>query len=151
MSTKLRVKQIIDSGSRPEFDKAHKNNLMLKKGRKFVRLSKDDGEPTPASLFWQGITGQTLPDSGFMSQTAVRDGNAEYIKLRDGKRGITRQLSLETGEWIFTKLGLKYYKRLGRNYVVNVPVIIRGTPPDGRVYTKKRHCLFPNSASQVPP
>ena len=72
-----------------------------------------------------------------MSQTAVREGNAEYIKLRDGKRGITRQLSLETGEWVFTKLGLTYYKRLRRNYVVNVPVIIRGTPPDGRVYTKK--------------
>ena len=95
MSTKQRVKQFIDSGSRPEFDKAHKNHLMLKKGRKFVRLSKDDGEPTQAGLFWQGITGQTLPDSGFMSQTAVREGNAEYIKLCDSKRGITRQLSLE--------------------------------------------------------
>ena len=87
MSTKQRVKQFIDSGSRPEFDKVHKNHLMLKSGRKFVRLSKDDGDPTAAGLFWQKFTGQTLPLSGFMSQTAVREGNAEYIKLRDGKMG----------------------------------------------------------------
>ena len=38
---------------------------------------------------------------------------------------------------MFTRLGLKFYKKLRRNYVVNVPVIIKGTPADGREYTKK--------------
>ena len=72
-----------------------------------------------------------------MSQIAIREGNVEYIKLRDGKKGIARRLNLEIGEWIFTKLGLKFYKKLKRNYVVNVPVTIHGTPAEGRSYNKK--------------
>ena len=105
--------------------------------RKYVNLTKDNGEPTTAGLFWQQLTGEQLPESGYMSQAAVREGNVEYIKTRDGKRAITRRLNISNGEWIFTQLGLRYYKKLRRNYVVNVPVIIRGTPPDGRTYTKR--------------
>ena len=135
MSTKQRVKQLIDAGARPALDKANKSHLILRSGRTFTRLSKDDGDPTKAGLFWQSLTGQSLPDSGFMSQTAVREGNVEHIKLRDNKKGITRRLNLENGEWIFTKLGLKIYKKLRRNYIVNVPVTVHGTPAEGRSYS----------------
>ena len=101
-----------------------------------MRLTKNDGGPTSAGLFWQELTGEQLPQTGFMSQTAVREGNIEYITTQ-GKRAITRRLNVATGEWVFTKLGLKYYKTLRRNYVVNVPVIINGSPSDGRAYTKQ--------------
>ena len=110
---------------------------MLRSAGSSARLSKDDGEPTKAGLFWQEITGQQLPDSGFSSQTPFREGNTEYIKLRTGRNAVTRRLNLETGDWVFTKLGLKFYKKLRRNYVVNVPVTIHGTPAEGRHYTKK--------------
>ena len=67
-------------------------------------------------------TGERLPDSGFSNQTPFREGNTEFIKLRTGRNGVTRRLNLETGDWVFTGLGLKFYKKLRRNYVVSVPV-----------------------------
>ena len=112
MSTKQRVKSFIDAGSRPVLDQKSKSFLMLKgPNRKYVQLSKNDGEPTTAGLFWQELTGEQLPQSGYMTQAAVREGNVEYIKTRDGKRAITRRLNVQNGEWIFTQLGLRYYKK----------------------------------------
>ena len=71
---KQQVHSFIDSGATPDFDK--KNNFLMFKGptRKFVRLSKDNGQLTAGGQHWQELTGQTLPESGFMSQETVRDG-----------------------------------------------------------------------------
>ena len=46
-------------------------------------------------------------------------------------------MRLTTGEWAFTKVGLKYYKKLRRSYVVNVPAVIHSVGDNGRTYTKK--------------
>ena len=102
-----------------------------------TRLSNLDGTPTKAGLFWQELTGKELPESGHDAQKAVREGNVETIRLKNGGKAITRRLNVATGEWVFTRLGLRYYKKLRRNYVVNVPVVIHGLDDKGRTYTKK--------------
>ena len=137
MSVRQRVQNLIDAGARPRLDKRNKTQLMLRAANSSARLSKDDGEPTKAGLFWLQITGEQLPESGFSNQKPFREGNTEYIKLKTGRNAVTRRLNLETGDWVFTRLGLKFYKKLRRNYVVNVPVTIKGTPAEGREYTKK--------------
>ena len=93
---------MIDAGVRPVLDKRNKTTLMLKHGQQRARLSKDDGAPTKAGLFWESLTGQPLPDSGFMSQTPFRENNTEYIRV-DGQKRATRHLDVSNGDWVFTK------------------------------------------------
>ena len=98
MSIKQKVKHFIDSGARPVINNRNKDSVLLRQSKAFVRLTNDAG-PTPAGLFWQELTGEQLPQSGSMSQTAVREGNIEYMKV-NGKRAITRRLNVATGEWV---------------------------------------------------
>ena len=61
--------------------------------RKFVWLSTDRGDLPTAGKQWEALTGQTMPESGFMMQKAERQGYVEYIKMRGGKKGITLRLN----------------------------------------------------------
>ena len=141
---KQKVQKFIDSGAKPVPNTRGKSNLILRgPNRSYVQLSKPDGTPTAAGLFWQELTNEVLPQSGVMGQTAVREGNVEYIRTKEGKRA-TRRLDLASGDWIFTKLGLKYYKTLRRNYVVNVPVIIEGSPNEGKNIQREPLCQSNN-------
>ena len=115
-----RVQQFIDSGARPRFDGG--DSLQIRVGRRFARLSDASGALTAAGNEYEQRTGETLPDSGFQNQRAIRKGNTETIGLRDGRRGVTRKWNAASSRWDFTKLGTRYYKRLRRNYVVQVPV-----------------------------
>ena len=76
-----------------------------------MRLSTDNVECSPAGKHWEELTGQTLPENGYISQMAVREGNVEFIEMRDSKKGVTRRYNLEKGECDFTKLELMYYNR----------------------------------------
>ena len=107
-----RVKQFIDSGVRPRFDNG--DSLHMRVGRTFVRLSDASGALTAAGNEYERRTGETLPDSGFQNQRAIRKGNTETIGLRDGRRGITRKWNAANSRWHFTMLGMRYYKRLRR-------------------------------------
>ena len=47
--------------------------------------------------------------------------------MRDGSRAITRIFDGAEGEYRFTKVGNNLYKERKRNYVVQAPVIVKGT------------------------
>ncbi len=126
---------MIDAVARPVPATRNKTKLMLSHGRLRTALSKDDGTPTKAGLFWESLSTQSLPDSGLMSKTPFRENNTEYITV-NGKKRVTRHLDLATGEWVFSKLGMKFYRKMKRSYIVNVPVTVHGTPAEGRHYTK---------------
>ena len=130
-----RVQQFIDQGARPRFD--GDDALQLRIGRRFVRLSAPDGALNTAGNEYEARTGETLPASGFQNQKAIRKGNTETIRLRSGKRGMTRRWNATSNRWDFTNLGKKYYQRLRRNWVVQVPVTIHGLRKDRSTYEIK--------------
>ena len=130
-----RLQQFIDQGARPRFDR--EDALQMRIGRRFVRLSTPSGALTTAGNEYEARTGETLPASGFQNQKAVRKGNTETIKLRDDRRGITRKWNAASNRWDFTKLGKRYYQRLRRNWVVQVPVTIKGLRKDRSTYEIK--------------
>ena len=109
----------------------------LKLGRSTIKLVGDDGEATAAGKYWTLASGQPLPAGGFMQQDAIREGNVEYIKLAEGRRGVTRRWDEATGLYKFTKLGNDYYKLLRRNYVAAVPVIVNGKRKNNSTYKFK--------------
>ena len=84
-----RVQEFIDKAARPRFD--GDDALQLRIGRRFVRLSAPSGALNAAGHEWEARTGETLPARGFQNQKAIRNGNTKTIRLRDGRRAMTRR------------------------------------------------------------
>ena len=133
---KRRVDAMIAAGVSPARLKGSEGQA-LKLGRSTIKLVGDDGEATAAGKYWTLASGQPLPVGGFMQQDAIREGNVEYIKLAEGRRGVTRRWDEATGLYKFTKLGNDYYKLLRRNYVAAVPVIVNGKRKNNSTYKFK--------------
>jgi len=115
--------------------------ISLVQGKRKVRLVGDDGTVTKQGRYWEQRTGEQLPAGGFMQQAAVREGNVEFIRLRDGSKGVTRKWDEATGQYSYTRLGTRYYTQLRRNYVVSVPVVVKGTRADKSTYEYRAHIL----------
>ena len=119
--------------------------ISLVQGKRKVRLVGDDGTVTKQGRYWEQRTGEQLPAGGFMQQAAVREGNVEFIRLRDGSKGVTRKWDEATGQYSYTRLGNRYYTQLRRNYVVSVPVVVKGTRADKSTYEYRAHILVEKS------
>jgi hypothetical protein len=65
--------------------------IALAQGKRRVCLVADDGAVTKQGRYWEQRTGEQLPAGGFLQQAAVREGNVEFIRLRDGSKGETRK------------------------------------------------------------
>ena len=104
---------------------------MLRGGNRLSWLSRADGSLTAAGNEYEARTGSQLPPSGLQAQNPLRKGNTETIKLRSGKRVVTRRF--DGDEWKFTKAGNQFYKQLKRNFVVSLR---RG------LYAKSYTCIF---------
>jgi hypothetical protein len=86
---------------------------------------------------WEQKAGEVLPAGGFMQQVALREGNVEHIKLRDGSKAVTRRWDAVTGDCEFNRLGKRYYTMLCRKFVVSVRVTVQGTRTDrGDILTR---------------
>ena len=130
----LCVQSFIDAGRRPQFSG---NTLILRNGNRFVHLSDESGNPTSAGHEFEQHTGEQLPASGYQQQRPRREGNTETIMLRNGKRAVSRRWDAAQNKWIFTKAGTEFYKRLRRNFVIQIPVTIKGVRKDRSVYSIK--------------
>jgi hypothetical protein len=132
------VDALIAAGVTPDRLKGSEG-IALVQGKRRIRLVTNSGDVTKQGRYWERKTGERLPTGGFMRQKAEREGGTESIRMRDGSRGITRRWNEVRGEWDFTRLGTSYYKTLRRNYVVSVPVVVRGTRADRSTYEYRAH------------
>ena len=64
------------------------------------------------------------------NQPLIREGPNDYILLRNGQKKLVR--SLQGGEHRLTKLGKGFFRDKYYEYLVHVPVIIRGRQHSGR-------------------
>ena len=59
------------------------------------------------------------------------EGNSEFIKMRNGEERAVRRYSPVDNEMKLSALGKSVYSRLKRNYVVQIPVLVKGRRKDG--------------------
>ena len=96
------------------------------------------GAKTKLGTYFEQKTGIDLPVGGFdTSQSPFREGDTEYIKMRDGGQKAVRRWSAVDGEYKFTAMGRSFYSRVKRNFVVQIPVTIRGRRKNGTQYNIK--------------
>ena len=118
--------------------------VIARQGTRFQTLVTADGELTAAGTYYQEqARGAELPVGGvgFDNQQApTRSGDTEYISMRDGSQRATRRWDPATQDYKFTALGRRYYGRLKRNYVVQVPVRVTGVRKTARSTKYAPHC-----------
>jgi len=96
------------------------------------------GERTALGEYYEQKSTDELPVGGFdPTQAPFREGNTEYIKMRSGEERTVRRYDPVDNEYKFTKLGKSFYSRLKRNYVVHIPVKVKGKRKDGSYYNIK--------------
>ena len=129
-----RIDTFIASGARPKRTSSGAT-IARQQGGRFQTLVDARGERTPAGVYYEGQSQQTLSVGGFdTSQSPQRTGNTEYVTMRDGSQRVTRRWDPASQEFKFTAFGRIFYARLKRSYVVQLPVRIRGERKDGSTY-----------------
>ncbi len=102
---------------------------------KCVVLADASGKLTQAGEFHYETTGAERPRADFdQDQELISRGGNDYIRTRDHREALVRSLRPDKTTRV-TQLGLAFFRNRYREYVVHVPVTIRGeranqTKPD---------------------
>ena len=99
---------------------------------RYAMLSGPNGELTRAGQYYYQLIGQPPPSRQYdRNQPLIREGPNDYIMLRGGAKKLLRSLQ-PNGNYHLTKLGKSFFKDKWVDWVVHVPVIIRGIRRNGR-------------------
>ena len=85
---------------------------------KDIRLQAPSGKMTKAGQYYFKKTGES-PPSGLYDpkRPLVREGDKEYVQLRNGKRRLARQCDPQQNDFKYSKLGIQVLKeRKRRNF-----------------------------------
>jgi hypothetical protein len=104
------IKDAYDKGLRPR--NTPSDALLLRDGRSSRVLVDSGGRLTVHGAAYEAHSGESLPIGGFDStQTPVRNGNTETIKMRGSKDSVVRRFDLATGAFTYTRLGKDFMSR----------------------------------------
>lgn len=113
-------------------------SVILRSGTKRLTLVTSTRERTALGEYYEQKSRNELPVGGFdPTQASYREGNTEFIRMRSGEERTVRRYDPVDNEYKFTKLGKSVYSRLKRNYVVQIPVMIKGKVLDRAVQDVK--------------
>ena len=102
----------------------------------FVVLASSSGTLTPAGELYYCITGAQPPTRQFdPNQTPVNRGGSTFITGRDGRPLKLRFMGAD-GQLQLTAAGREYYKDARDEFVVTVPVVVRGKRKNGTLYER---------------
>ena len=134
----LNAKQSIDQmlTANVNLHSTKSGSVLLKSGNRRHTLVNTTGERTALGEYYEQKSSNELPAGGFdPTQAPFREGNTEFIKMRSGEERAVRRYDPADNEYKFTKLGKSFYSRLKRNYVVQIPVKVKGKRRMGRIIT----------------
>ena len=139
MSTKAKesIDNMLAAGVTPRDTKG--GAVILKgQGARYHQLISTTGEKTRLGKYFEDKTGQELPVGGYdPRQAPYRQGDTEYIKMRNGEERAIRRYSPAENQFQFTALGKSFYSRIKRSYVVQIPVKVKGKRKNGTYYNIK--------------
>ena len=123
------ITEAADGGARARTGADGAVVLNLRRGPgAYALLSRADGQLTRAGQRYYSHLGLRPPSKDFdYNQPLIREGPNDYILLRNGQKKLVR--SLQGGEH---RLGKGFFRDKYYEYLVHVPVIIRGRRRSGR-------------------
>ena len=131
---KSRIDAFVASGVQPTTTAS--GAVIARTGTRHQTLITSAGTRTALGAHYEDHGGTELPAGGYdTSQAPTREGDTEYILMRNGARKAVRRWDAAAGDYSFTAVGRSFYSRIKRNYVVQVPVLVKGTRKNGTVYS----------------
>ena len=127
------IKLAAEAGVRARTSAAGSETLPLThRHLRYAMLSRPNGELTRAGQYYYQLIGRPPPSRQYdRNQPLIREGPNDYIMLRGGAKKLLRSLQ-PNGNYQLTKLGKHFFKDKWVDWVVHVPVIIRGVRRNGR-------------------
>ena len=127
------IKLAAEAGVRARTSAAGSETLPLTHHHlRYAMLSRPNGELTRAGQYYYQLIGRPPPSRQYdRNQPLIREGPNDYIMLRGGAKKLLRSLQ-PNGNYQLTKLGRHFFKDKWVDWVVHVPVIIRGVRRNGR-------------------
>ena len=127
------IKLAAEAGVRARTSAAGSETLPLTHHHlRYAMLSHPNGELTRAGQYYYQLIGRPPPSRQYdRNQPLIREGPNDYIMLRGGAKKLLRSLQ-PNGNYQLTKLGRHFFKDKWVDWVVHVPVIIRGVRRNGR-------------------
>jgi hypothetical protein len=99
----------------------------MQRRNKYVILAGADARLTPAGVYYYAQTGQRPPAIMYdRNQEPQTRGANTFIRGRDGRDQLVRSLRPD-GSTRITAIGRAFYQDRHTEYVVHVPVIIKGS------------------------
>ena len=104
---------------------------------------------TNAGRYYYRQTGQTAPRAAYeRNQPLITRGSNDYVRAANGRERLVRGLGAG-GQMRVTALGRDYSREKRTEYIVHIPVVIKGTRANGQSYTRTsnrgnaRRCTCP--------
>ena len=119
------------------------------RGRDKYFVLADGVRLTDAERKYYRQTGQTAPRAAYdRNQTLITRGSNDYVGAANGRERLVRGLGAD-GQMRVTALGRDYSRERRTEYIVHIPVVIKGTRANGQSYTRTsnrgnaRRCTCP--------
>ena len=128
---KQEIRTAIGANRKPNRGASNRTILVTGTGpnrrqNKYIVLADGAGNLTAAGTFYYQTTGAQRPRAAFdQNQELISRGGNDYIRTRDRREALVRSLHPD-GSTRVTQLGRAFFKNRYREFVVHVPVIIRG-------------------------
>ena len=104
MKAKESIDTMLAASARPQNTKS--GSVILRSGNRRHILVNPTGQRTKLGDYYDQKTSADLPVEDFdPTQAPFREGNAEYIKMRNGEERVVRRYDPFDNEYRFTKLG----------------------------------------------
>ena len=145
------IKLAAEAGVRARTSAAGSETLPLTHHHlRYAMLSRPNGELTRAGQYYYQLIGRPPPSRQYdRNQPLIREGPNDYIMLRGGAKKLLRSLQ-PNGNYQLTKLGRHFFKDKWVDWVVHVPVIIRGVRRNGRTCPTSARSACPSRTSTSP-
>ena len=130
-SKQEQIRQAIAAGKTPNRQASGRVTLPLT-GKRYAVLLGAGGRETAQGAFYKTLAGEGEGLGGLGGDRVVRpdNRNREFLQTRGGKKTLLRTLA-PTGNWVYTKAGLKHFRTNSlTEVVVYIPVEIESV--DGR-------------------
>ena len=103
LKAKESVDNMLSANARPQTTKS--GSVILKSGNRRHTFVSTTTERTQLGEYYEQKTNTDLPVGGFdPTQAQFREGNAEYIKMRNGQERVVRRSDPADNEYKFSKL-----------------------------------------------
>ena len=145
-AVKTKIRLAVEAQRQPIRGKKS-GDYILRFGGGGYKVVLKDGALTEAGEYAKGL-GLELPEEGYdLNEVPTRKGRTDYITVGN-KLSALRTLNPVTGDYKYTAMGRKYFRNEKKEYVVSIPITVRGRRLNGSEYTIRG--FMPASALGVP-